>query len=313
MNRRFNLQGHRGARGLRPENTLPAFEFAFDLGVTSIETDLHLTLDLVPVLLHDPAINERICRLLPEGAEPPPRQQPLICQLTLAELRSYTADLNPDPQRFPAQQPLITPLTRWFAEQRGIHPYTPPTLVDLIDFWRAYLGPPGIAAGKKPEQQHQAQRLIFDLELKRVPFQPETIGDGFTGTTAGAFEQRVLDVVRQAGLLEQVVVRSFDHRCVLALRRLEPALRTAVLVANTAPVQPAELAAAAGAQIYCPDVNFLDESQVRLLHQAGLQVLPWTVNEETSWERLLAWGVDGITTDYPDRLADWLHQRGVAW
>ncbi len=109
------------------------------------------------------------------------------------------------------------------------------------------------------------------------------------------------------------MVRSFDHRSVLALRRLEPGLTAAVLVANTAPVRPVELMRAADAQIYCPDVNFLDELQVRQLHEAGVRVQPWTVNDEVSWERLLAWGVDGITTDFPDRLADFLRRRGVTW
>lgn len=313
MANHFKLQGHRGARGLRPENTLPAFETAFDFGVTSVETDLHLTRDDVPVLLHNATLDERICRLLPNSSGPDPRQRPLVRQLTLAELRGYAADLNPDPQRFPAQQPEVTPLAQWFAGQRGIHPYTPPALAELIDFWRAYLGAPGLAVAKTPEQRQRAQRLLFDLELKRVPFQPETIGDGFTGTAAGTLEQRVVDIVRQAGLLGQTVVRSFDHRSVLAVRGLEPALTTGVLVANTAPVAPVELARAAGAQVYCPDVNFLDAVQVRQLHDAGLRVLPWTVNDAADWERLLAWGVDGITTDFPDRLAEWLRQRSVGW
>ena len=73
------------------------------------------------------------------------------------------------------------------------------------------------------------------------------------------------------------------------------------------------MARAAGAHVYCPEAQFLDEAQVRQLQAAGLKVLPWTVNDEAGWERLLAWGVDGITTDFPDRLADLLRRRGVAW
>ena len=113
-----------------------------------------------------------------------------------------------------------------------------------------------------------------------MPFQPQTIGDGFTSKAAAELEWRVLNLMRQVGLLPQTVVRSFDHRSVLALRRLEPHLTTGILVANTAPVQPAELVRAAEANLYCPNVNFLDESQVRQLQQAGVPVLPWTVNEE---------------------------------
>ena len=96
MGNRFNLQGHRGARGLRPENTLPSFEVAFDVGVTSIETDVHLTRDGVPVLLHDATISDRLCRLLPAAGSPDPSRRPLVRQLTLAELLGYAAERNPE-------------------------------------------------------------------------------------------------------------------------------------------------------------------------------------------------------------------------
>src|SRR5262245_25513347 len=88
----FDLQGHRGARGLKPENTLPAFEVAFDLGVTTVETDLPLTRDGVPVLCHDPTLDG----------------QP-VSTLDLARLREYRADRNPDPRRFPEQDAGVTP------------------------------------------------------------------------------------------------------------------------------------------------------------------------------------------------------------
>ena len=93
----------------------------------------------------------------------------------------------------------------------------------------------------------------------------------------------------------------------------EPRMQTAVLIAGTAPVAPAELVRRAGAMMYCPEATFLDESQVQQLHAAGMAVVPWTVNDPADWEQLLAWGVDGVTTDYPDRLAAWFRQRGVPW
>ena len=76
-----------------------------------------------------------------------------------------------------------------------------------------------------------------------------------------------------------------------------------VLVAGTAPVDPVVVARQADATIYCPDYTFLDATQVRMLRAANVRVLPWTVNQPEDWTRLLKWGVDGITTDYPDRLA----------
>jgi glycerophosphoryl diester phosphodiesterase len=309
----FDLQGHRGARGLKPENTLPSFEAAFDVGVTTVETDLHLARDGVPILFHDAVLSDRLCRLLPGNAGPDPATRPLIATLTMAQLRGYAADRNPDPQRFPTQEAGVTPLARLFAERHSFHPFTPPSLTDLFAFAAAYAGELGRLAGKTPEQRDRARQVRFDLELKRVPYRPEWMGDPFDGITPGLLERRTVEAVLASGVLERTVVRSFDHRSVRAVRSLEPALTTAVLIADTTPVNPVALVQEAGASIYCPSLEFLDELQIRQAHAAGIKVIPWTVNEPADWHRLLAWGVDGITTDYPDRLAGLLRQRGITF
>jgi glycerophosphoryl diester phosphodiesterase len=236
---KFNLQGHRGARGLAPENTRASFEAAVAAGVSSIETDLHLTRDNQIVICHDPTINGQLIRTI-----------------NSAELSALS------------------------------------TLDQLFEW---------------------VPNIVLDLEIKRVPGRPERIGDDFDGETAGFLEERVLDCIHRHLALARTVVRSFDHRCVLAIKKREPRLRTAALVAGTAPVAPEEVAQRASADIYCPDVQFLDERQVRRLHAVGIHVLPWTVNDPADWERLLGWGVDGITTDYPDRLAAVLRKRGIAF
>jgi glycerophosphoryl diester phosphodiesterase len=86
-----------------------------------------------------------------------------------------------------------------------------------------------------------------------------------------------------------------------------------VLIAGTAPADVASLLDAALGKVYCPDFRFLDETLVRQAHAAGIRVLPWTVNDPAEWHRLLEWGVDGITTDFPDRLAEFLRHRRVAF
>jgi glycerophosphoryl diester phosphodiesterase len=311
MSTLFELQGHRGARGLKPENTLPGFEVAFDLGVSSIETDIHLTRDGQPVLVHEPVVSDRLFHCGSGPVPFDPTRPPLVSSLTLAELARYRADRNPDPQRFPGQDARVTPLARLFAERHAIDPYAPPTLPELFAFAQAYAGELGAVAGKTATQR--ARRVRFDLELKRVPFCPHVIGDTFDGSAPGLLEQRVVEAVRAAEMLERTSVRSFDHRSVRALRALEPRLPGAVLVAATAPMGPARLAQEADAQVYCPAVEFLDRGQVRQLHDAGIRVVPWTVNEPEDWKRLLDWDIDGITTDFPDRLADLLRQRGQAF
>jgi glycerophosphoryl diester phosphodiesterase len=305
----FELQGHRGARGLKPENTFPSFEAALDAGVTSIETDVHLTRDGVPVIYHDETISPRLCRLRRGQAAPDPATQPLVSSLALAELRAYRADRNPDRRRFPEQERSLTPLARRFARRLGLDPYTPPTLADLFRFVAAYAED----AGKTDDQRERARVVVFDLELKRVPYFPQVIGDEFDGEAPGLLERRVVEEITAAHIADQTTVRSFDHRSVRALRRLESRVTAAVLVAESAPVAPAELAQLADAGIYCPDYRFLDAAQVRACHADGVRVIPWTVNEEADWLRLLDWGADGVTTDYPDRLADFLRRCGIAF
>jgi glycerophosphoryl diester phosphodiesterase len=301
----FELQGHRGARGLKPENTLPSFEAAFDALVSSMETDLHLTRDGVIVLCHDPVLST--------VSTSSRHEKLVVARLTLEDLRRFLALPCADPSRFPEVNPTITPVAECYATRQGIHPYAIPTLEDLFAFTAAYAGDLGLRAGKTAEQRSRAGRARFDLELKRVPFHPESIGDGFDGTRPCALEERLLDVVAQAGVVARTTVRSFDHRSVRALMDVEPRLTGAVLVADTALIDPGEVARWAGATIYCPSVNFVDSDMLRRAHAAGVRVLPWTVNDPADWQRLLDWGVDGLTTDYPDRLAEVLKARRMSW
>jgi glycerophosphoryl diester phosphodiesterase len=309
--RYFDLQGHRGARGLKPENTIPSFETAFDLGLTSIETDVHLSRDSIPVLIHEPWISNRWCRQLPGANVPDPSQRPLVSQLTLAQLRGYAADRNPDPQGFPNQNATIGPLARLVGERTGVHPYAPPTLDDLFDFVEAYTGEMGTLAGKTRVQQERVQKVRFDLELKRVPYRPEFIGDTFDGQNPGCLESQIVAVVRSAWMVGRSTIRSFDHRSLLAIRKLEPGLAGAVLVEGMVPISPAHLSRQAGAQIFCPQFEFLDQELVRQLHAEGIRIVPWTVNTREDCCRLLDWGIDGLTTDFPDRVAELLKQRGI--
>jgi glycerophosphoryl diester phosphodiesterase len=297
----FIIQGHRGARGLRPENTLPSFEAALDAGATSLETDVHLTADGIPVLVHDPWLDEGIIHTAGAAPSfPPPASRPMIHRLSLDELRGYVADCNPDPNRFRDQSAEPTPLAVRFAS-RGRQPFAVPTLAELYEFVAAYAGEPGRHAGKTEAQQANAGCVVIDVELKRMPFHAAELGQA-----PGRMEAAVLDVIRAAGAVARTAVRSFDHRCVKRVRELEPGLTGVVLVEGTAPVDPVALVRAANAQVYGPDYNYLDEAQVWQCHAAGITVLPWTANDPAVWERLVAWGVDGITTDYPDRLAAWL-------
>lgn len=308
----FNLQGHRGARGLKPENTLPSFEAALDCGVTSLETDLHLTADGFVVLHHDPRLTPGRSRRV-SGTVPEVEERPLLSQLTAEDLRSYRVDVV-DTQRFPRQNKTVTPLAETFCFLHDLDPFEILGLYELFEFVGAYAGKLGAEIGKSESQREVAGRVLFDLELKRVPARPENIGDDFEGTSVGKFEQAVLDVIDQFPLArERVTVRSFDHRSVRCLRQAAPELTGAVLLPETCPLDPVALTTGANATIYAPDHRFLTADQVRQLHEAKLRVIPWTVNQRADWRRLLDLDVDGLTTDYPDELARLLTAQGIAF
>jgi glycerophosphoryl diester phosphodiesterase len=309
----LELQGHRGARGLKPENTLPSFEAALDAGVSSIETDVRLSADGVPVLFHDDLLSDRICRVAPgSSAAVDFHEEPYLSSFSLAELRSFLVDRNPEGQRFLRQTRDLTPLAEIVAAEVRMAPYGIPTLDDLFALACAYAGNLGKKAGKTGAQQKRAAKVRFDLELKRVPFLPEGIGDGYTGQGAGHLESKVVAKVREAKMVRRTTVRSFDHRSVLAVKKLEPKIEGAILLSGTTPISPQALARPARAAIFAPDYHFVDPQVIRLAHAGNLKVIPWTVNEARDWEKLLAWGVDGITTDYPDQLGDWLRKQHVA-
>jgi glycerophosphoryl diester phosphodiesterase len=245
----FEIQGHRGAPRLAPENTLASFEAALDGGATSLEGDVHLTADGVPVLCHDP------CLETPMGRR-------LVRDLTSAECSR-------------------------------------PALAGLYEFVANYA-----------ERQRVAKPIILDVEVKRYPYEESDQGE-----SVKAVEGAVVGVIRTAGMNPaarcETRVRSFDHRTVRRMCKQEPRVTGVAIVEGTAPADPVAVVQAAGARVYGPDFRFLDAEHVRQCHAAGIAVIPWTVNDPADWARLVAWGVDGITTDHPDQLAAWL-ARGVA-
>lgn len=289
----FDASGHRGARGLLPENTLPAFEAALDLGVTTLELDLHFTQDRHVVVWHDPIIDNTKCRLPDDAtdADIPNPRNPLrrifISQQPLSVLQSYQCDLNPDNGRFPTQTAYTMPLAG--------NDYRIITLAELFDFVEAYTN----SEQKTAAQRENAANVQFNIETKRVPDNPENIDDGFTGGEAGPFERAILDVVNGRFLTERVIIQSFDHRSLRAIRELDSSIRLSALTRNEAKL---DVYAAYKFDIWSPNYKNLTQALIKTAHNEGLQVIPWTVNDPDEMQRLIEWSVDGMITDFPDRL-----------
>jgi glycerophosphoryl diester phosphodiesterase len=290
----FDLQGHRGARGLAPENTLPAFERALAIGVSTLELDVGLTADGVVVIAHDPYLNPLITRDA-AGQWLPGSKGPLIRSLSLAQLQAHDVGrIQPG-----------TPYASTFGNQQPLDGTRIPTLATLFE--RVKL----LGAGS----------VRFNIETKLNPEQP--------GDTAspGQMTEALLKVVRDAGMLGRVSIQSFDWRTLQIVQRLEPSIPTVYLSIQTtnsnninsgvwtAGFRIAEHASvpamvkAAGGAVWAPNGGAVTQALVQQAQALGLKVIPWTINQAAELERLIGWGVDGLITDYPDRLREVMRQR----
>lgn len=292
----FDLQGHRGTRGLEPENTLPAFERALQIGVTTLELDIGVTADGVVVISHDPFLNPTITRDA-AGKWLAGSQGPLIRSLTLAQLQTYDIGrINPD-----------TPYAKTFSTQQPRDGTRMPTLASLFQRVKA-LG---------------ANDVRFNIETKINPGQPDdTVGPE-------AMTRALLQVIDDAGMARRVAIQSFDWRTLQLVQRLAPGIPTVYLTVQTASSDNVRdgawtagfklaehgsvprLVKAAGAAAWSPDGGAVTEAMVHEAQALGLKVIPWTINNPVDMERLIVWGVDGLITDYPDRLRAVLQARKV--
>jgi len=289
----FDVQGHRGARGLKPENTLPAFEAALDLRVTTLELDLHFAADGQVVVWHDPVVESEKCGLAegaPAGTPDPDdgssRADRLVASLTVDQLRWFQCDRNPDPDAHPAQR---TEETELAGDNFRIV-----TLERLFEFVEEYAN----SEAKTSEQRANAAGVRFNVETKRRPDNAQTIGDGFNGVEAGPFELALLDLIDRFGLGSRIVIQSFDHRSLWAIHAVDSEIRLSALTSNI----PPDLAGlvANGASIWSPRATTLTETLITRAHAVGLRVTPWTVNDPLEATHLISMGVDGIITDRPD-------------
>ena len=191
----FDSEGHRGCRGLRPENTLPAFEHAMELGVTTLELDTGITSDGVVVVSHNRVASSKTCRRT-DGTPYEPADEILIRNLTFAEIQSqFICDQNPDPSRFPDQIAPGDPSN-----------YTMPSLQEVID----------LAGSVDPD-------VRFNIETKISPYAPDETVDPDT------FASALVDVIRDNGIENRTVIQSFDFRTIRAVQEIAPEIATVAL------------------------------------------------------------------------------------
>lgn len=298
----IDLQGHRGARGLLPENTLPGFALAQKLGVTTLELDVVATRDGVLVVSHDPALNPDITRdaqgnfLKATG--------PDIIDLTVEQLAQYDVGrINPWSQ-----------YARTFSSQRPVDGTRIPRLADLFRMVR----------------ESGNDKIRFAIETKLTPHRPDQTPDPET------FVRLLMKDIVDAGLAERVQILSFDWRTLQIVQRDHPKVPTVYLtiqaknfdnvMAGSGGNSPwnagftfarhgsiARMVKAAGGTHWSSNWRELNAGNVAEAKALGLQVLAWTVNDRETMQSMLDLGVDGLVTDRPDIAIELLRERRIGW
>lgn len=290
--RDFDLQAHRGGIGLTVESTLKAFGKALELGVTTLELDLQITRDGREVITHDRRTNPSKC-LDTAPAFPGDPEFPYAGK--------YVKDLT-----FAQVRTLDCGSTRWsqYPDQELSPGARMPTLAELFDLAR----------------RHRAWGVRFNIETKVEAAAPHETAP------REQFVQRAVREIRRSGFLANVTIQSFDWGTLMRLREVEPRIP---LVALTQPefLRPgspwtgglnlddfggsvARAVRSFGAKALSPVHTMTTKELVTEAHGQGLAVIPWTVDEQSRMHEMIDTGIDGLITDYPDRLRKVLKERG---
>lgn len=300
--RRVDLQGHRGARGLAPENTLEGLQLALDLGVTTLEIDVVSSADGVLVLSHDRQLNADITR--DARGRFLDRTGPPVNALSVAQLHTYDVGRLRPGSRYAAE----------FALQRPYDGARMPRLTDVLGRVKAHGNP----------------RVRLAIELKSSPLAPALT------PPPERFAEMLLQALADHGLADRAQILSFDWRALQAVQRQRPGTPTVYLTAQLPGLdnvlahhaQPSpwtagfhhrahrsvpRMVAAAGGSHWSSFWRELDAAQVREAQALGLQVLAWTVNRPEDMRQVLDLGVDGVVTDRPDLAMPVWRERGLLW
>ena len=274
---RIDIQGHRGCRGLMPENSIPAFLLALELGVNTLELDVSISKDHHVIVTHEPYFSHEIS-LDPQGKEISQVEEKShnIYQLTTEEIQKYDCGSKVHPR---------------FPQQVKIKVYKP-TLQEVFERIEPLVNEFGL------------DDLQYNIEIKRLPQ-----NDGIFHPEVQTFVQLVLDLISAHHLQNRTTIQSFDAQTLREVKKKSPTQKVAWLIDNELGLQKNLELLGFTPLIYSPDFRLVNEELVRQVHNLGMQLIPWTVNAEDDMRQLIEWGVDGIISDYPDRVKSVLVQR----
>ena len=266
----LDVQGHRGCRGLMPENSLPAFKKAFELGVNTMELDIAISKDKKVVVSHEPWFNPEICQIEKEDLS----EEELAFKYNLYNM-SYEEI---------AQMDCGSKVFRKYPDQEKIAT-SKPLLSDVIQLV------------EQLSKKSQSQSLYYNIEIK---YRAE--GENVFHPDRSEFIDLFYGVISEAGVADRSILQCFDPEVLNIVHQRYPTLKTALLVSNDLSINENLSKLNFKPDIYSCNYKLLDKDSVAELHAKDILVIPWTVNKVKQMAKLIDYGVDGIITDYPDRL-----------
>lgn len=262
----FDKQGHRGCRGLMPENTMPAMLKAIDLGVNTLEMDIVFTQDNMAVVSHEPFFNHEITTK-PDGKfiDEKDEKKYNIYKMSYAETIQYDVGMKPNP-RFPDQQKI------------AVHK---PLLSELIDSAEA----------------HSNKKIYYNIETKTT-----ALTDNIFHPGPAAFTDMLMKVINEKGIAGRTVIQSFDMRTLQYLHQHYPAIKTSLLVEadNNSSFRKQLKDLGFTPTYYSPEFTLVTPMLIKDCHSKKIKIVPWTVNDKTKIAELKKMGVDGVISDFPD-------------
>lgn len=272
----IDWQGHRGARGLLPENTIPAFLKALEYPVKTLELDVAVSKDQQIIISHEPWMSEHICSKADGTPVTEEEAKSLkLYEMTYAEIKTYDCGLRGN-SRFPQQQPMAA---------------YKPSLKEMV------------TAADARSRELQRPLPFYDIEIKS---QPDYYGV-FT-PAPDQFVALLLEELKTLQLLDRVTLQSFDMQVLEEVNKQKPGIVTAQLIENMDSFAQNLQRLSFKPTIYSPYFEVITQQMVEEVHAQGMRLVPWTVNEITDMRRLIFLGVDGIITDYPNRIEEALKE-----
>jgi glycerophosphoryl diester phosphodiesterase len=266
----FDIEGHRGCRGLLPENSIPAFIKALELGVNTLEMDVVITRDKQVLVSHDPFLSHEFC-IGPDGSNITEAEERNfnLYKMSYEEIKKCECGLKPHPR---------------FPHQKKISVYKP-LLKEVVNTIESLI------------EERGYKEIQYNIEIKSTQE-----GDHIYHPGTEEFSDLLMEVLNEKSIAHRTIVQSFDVRALKYLNTRYPEQVVSYLIENNLPPEENLNVLGFTPDVYSPEYLLVNEHLIALARKLKMKIIPWTINDLDTILKLKRDGVDGIITDYPDLL-----------